>query len=66
MVGDLEWTHHSDSHVPRAKRSVSSLQSCSRDAMHAFNVVQGEVDHRGSVLPVCLALYQRVYGSLLS
>lgn len=57
VVGDPEWTHRSDSHVPRAKLSVSSLQSSSMNAMRASVGVQGEVDRRGLVLPACLAPY---------
>lgn len=65
MLGDPEWTHRSDSYVPRAERSVSFLQSCNRGAVHASVGAQGEVDRRGLVLPVCLALYERVYDGLL-
>lgn len=61
VVGDPEWTHHSDSHVPRAKLSVSSLQSCSMSAMRASLGVQGEVDRRGTVLATCLAPHRHVY-----
>lgn len=61
VVGDPEWTHRSDSHVPRAKLSVSSLQSYSMNAMRASVGVQGEVDRRGLVLPAGLAPHRHVY-----